>query len=1082
VAQPGSQHDNIVEGKLINQSAYRDVPFDGQSVWNAVPLLLASSQLAKRRERQQEVLRAGPWDLVIVDEAHHARRKDFLSGRYRPNRLLELLMGTGGQPGLRDRTRCLYLLTATPMQVHPVEVWDLLKVLGLGGRWGAHEENFLDYFGQLRMLSRERHWSFLMGMLRDHLAAGGELEPVFCQVAAERLGFVGWETVRDLPKSSNPSRVIDRLGVDEMQVLEEMVRRHTPLRRYMWRSTRRLLRAYRDQGLLDENVPEREPKPVWITLREGPGEERDLYDRIEIYISGVYKKYEAERKGLGFVMTVYRRRLTSSFYALRCSLERRLDFLRGKAGLAGLLTDDDLEQDDLELDIIEDLSDEDRDLFKGEMAYVEDFLRELRSLGTDSKLEHLRGELNRIFERRDTVLVFTQYTDTMDYLRDDLVQVYGGQVACYSGRGGERWDGVAWQKASKESVKEDFRKGEQIKILLCTESASEGLNLQTCGVLINYDMPWNPMRVEQRIGRIDRIGQRYEKVWVRNYFYDETVEAIIYQRLADRIGWFEDVVGELQPILHRVGRIIQDLAMTNPEERADRMEEAVQTLSQEIENRGTQSLDLEERLEEQLRLREAPAPPVTLQDLERSIVGSRLLGPLLRPHPEFKNAHLLRWGGEELAVTFDPGVFDLHPTTVQLLSYGNPLLTALLESGGEPDGSPSGPGGLGLFYADSPAPLCLVFSSQGGNPEVVDTIGQLPAAIASGSSMWDGDCEAQALGLFTSARRELADRLTQVERDRRESERLALVEAGRQVLIRAALVELANAQNPELFEETLPYGFGDEVVQALGRHGAPFRGLLKVASGRDLGARQTHPFWPKVQGEPREKLQRRWTALSQQGMEVLQKYAALAKQVGPGAERSQANQGEGVERQWYRLPVETSAKILPFRRLPQEEVRPFENCVPLYDLRAAAGRFSEEQVVDAVPQQDELVSPEQFTWVAPGGRTRPARGLFVAQVIGKSMDRSIPDGAYCLFSLHPRDWEGQTVLAQHREIHDDDLGGHFTVKIYESERDRIDESTWDIKRVILRPNSTDPSFRPIILESLEEDELRVIAELVEVLG
>ena len=101
--------------------------------------------------------------------------------------------------------------------------------------------------------------------------------------------------------------------------------------------------------------------------------------------------------------------------------------------------------------------------------------------------------------------------------------------------------------------------GEKVKILLCTESASEGLNLQTCGVLINFDMPWNPMRVEQRIGRIDRIGQRHPKVWIRNYFLDETIEASVYKALSNRIAWFEDVVGALQPILHRVGQAIEKL-------------------------------------------------------------------------------------------------------------------------------------------------------------------------------------------------------------------------------------------------------------------------------------------------------------------------------------------------------------------------------------------------------------------------------------------------------------------------------------------------------------------------------------------
>src|SRR5438309_1636968 len=117
--------------------------------------------------------------------------------------------------------------------------------------------------------------------------------------------------------------------------------------------------------------------------------------------------------------------------------------------------------------------------------------------------------------------------------------------ACNSGRGGERWQEGKWVTVSKETIKTAFRSSQEVKVLLCTESASEGLNLQTCGVLINYDMPWNPMRVEQRIGRIDRIGQTYERVWIRNYFYGDTVEALVYQRLGDRIDWFQTVIGDL---------------------------------------------------------------------------------------------------------------------------------------------------------------------------------------------------------------------------------------------------------------------------------------------------------------------------------------------------------------------------------------------------------------------------------------------------------------------------------------------------------------------------------------------------------
>ena len=286
-----------------------------------------------------------------------------------------------------------------------------------------------------------------------------------------------------------------------------------------------------------------------------------MYDRIEEYISQFYRKYEAQRKGLGFVMTVYRRRLTSSFHAARLSLERRREFLIESVADTHGLTDEDLEQEELGMDIGDDLETQEFIAREAELEYLDDFLSDLHALAIDSKLEFLKRQLAEIFRTHDSAILFTQYTDTMDYLRDSLRSVYGSGVACYSGRGGESWDGERWIVRKKEEIKEEFRTGDTIKILLCTESASEGLNLQTCGVLINYDMPWNPMRVEQRIGRIDRIGQKYDVVHIHNYFFRDTVEAVVYDRLSDRIDWFEHVVGNLQPILHDVGRAITKLAM-----------------------------------------------------------------------------------------------------------------------------------------------------------------------------------------------------------------------------------------------------------------------------------------------------------------------------------------------------------------------------------------------------------------------------------------------------------------------------------------------------------------------------------------
>src|SRR5262249_25636878 len=152
---------------------------------------------------------------------------------------------------------------------------------------------------------------------------------------------------------------------------------------------------------------------------------------------------------------IYRRRLTSSFWALEQSLARRLAFLKGQRIDPGF-DDDDIEQDDLDFDIGEEVPEVTAGLYEEEIEFVEGFLGRIRSLPADSKLIWLLDDLKEILKQRETVLVFTQYTDTMDYLRDHLKDVYGSQVACYSGRGGELWDGTVWKSVTKEEVKALF--------------------------------------------------------------------------------------------------------------------------------------------------------------------------------------------------------------------------------------------------------------------------------------------------------------------------------------------------------------------------------------------------------------------------------------------------------------------------------------------------------------------------------------------------------------------------------------------------------------------------------------------------
>ncbi len=670
---------------------YEDVfrnepPVSANNPWEAFPVMIASSHLAKRQERQEELLKAKPWDLVLVDEAHHARRRDFREDRYRPNRLLELLTQ------LKERTEGLLLLTATPMQISPVEVWDLLRVIGVGGRWGASKEHFLHYYRQLRFPPDEIDWDFMLNMLKDHLESGGELDSDFAREAKDRLGPVEWREIEELPFKRSRQAALKQLSPEGQRYLRRLLREHTPLTRFSFRNTRQLLHRYREEGLLAENVPRRKPEPEWIPMTPA---EQALYERIDEYITDFYKKYEEKRRGLGFVMTVYRRRLTSSFYAMEQSLLRRKQFLEGQIK-DDWLTEEDTEVEDLEFDIHELLQDEKEDgelaLFSEEIAYIEDFLDKLSELEGESKIEVLLSDLNRFFRERDKVIIFTQYTDTMDFIRNKLRAIYGRQVACYSGRGGERWTGSTWEEANKEDIKTAFLGGEELKILVCTEAASEGLNLQTCGVLINYDMPWNPMRVEQRIGRIDRIGQLHDQVWIKHYFYEETVEADIYKRLGHRISWFEDVVGRLQPILGRVRDLTQRMAMSPKTERAERMATELDDIDRTLETQTAEHLDIDDHMGQPPLTRSAKRAPVSLDHIETLCTTSEHTGHRFRPHPEEEGAYLLTLAGKTWAVTFNPELFDKKPYSLRLLTYKEPLFHQLLQRVPAPD-EPL-PGGL----------------------------------------------------------------------------------------------------------------------------------------------------------------------------------------------------------------------------------------------------------------------------------------------------------------------------------------------------------------------------------------------------
>ncbi|MFG2099908.1 DEAD/DEAH box helicase [Micromonospora echinaurantiaca] len=199
-------------------------------------------------------------------------------------------------------------------------------------------------------------------------------------------------------------------------------------------------------------------------------------------------------------------------------------------------------------------------------------------LRVDSKYDQLLAELLRVRAAGlRQVMIFSFFRRTLAYLAGRLQENFKVRVM---------HGGVPMPE--RETIMREFRAG-QFEILLLSEVGSEGLDFEFCNVLVNYDLPWNPMRVEQRIGRLDRFGQEHEKIFIYNMHVPGTIETDIFQRLYDRIGVFESSIGELEPILRdQLGDITKQLLdprldAASRRREIDRIAVAVQQRSHETE-------------------------------------------------------------------------------------------------------------------------------------------------------------------------------------------------------------------------------------------------------------------------------------------------------------------------------------------------------------------------------------------------------------------------------------------------------------------------------------------------------------------
>lgn len=492
--------------------------------WQSEPFLLASSQLARGAIHQQAILAADPWDLLVIDEAHHARLHD----KGRRTKLLSLLESMVKA----HKAAVILAASATPIQSDRRELFGIMALLGLRNGWN-NQRSFLSFFQQLETFAENPN-----ALSEQDIRLWHQLVRAYLTDSMLSLDVpFGVSRFLEAPVASPVIRTWDD---DERKALLETLRKYSPLGQHFIRETRDRLRSYQREGIafVGQNIPSRSITDHFIEL---PIEERRLYDSIDDYIRSRYESYMKNKKtrGLGFLMTVYRRRLTSSFAAVAASLGRRLERLP--------VTDAD---DAREVEGDEELSDNlsqaaaDRDAaIQNEDSLIRQFLAEIeRDVVRDAKTEFLLQELEADQSEFLSVVIFTIYSDTMNWLREVLLSRFGVlsrefTIGCYSGNGGELYDPKTstWEPVDKGVIVEELQAG-RLKILLGTDAMSEGLNLQWCGKLINFDMPWNLMRVEQRIGRLDRIGATYSTITVSNYFIEHTVEADIHRNLLAKFG------------------------------------------------------------------------------------------------------------------------------------------------------------------------------------------------------------------------------------------------------------------------------------------------------------------------------------------------------------------------------------------------------------------------------------------------------------------------------------------------------------------------------------------------------------------
>ena len=495
---------------------------------------IVSTGLIFQMTPERQALLGRKFGTLILDEAHRARTTRGMGANAgEPNNLLAFMQEAA------QLARHVILGTATPIQTEVDELWDLLEVLNKnadhvvgrpGSLWRVPKEAVPVLTGAKPLDDQEDAWNWL----RNPLPPGAE-DTVFDNIRSD---------LQVPPKEFFTSRPVSDLDLFTRDTLVDAVattaqglfflQRHNPLVRHV---VLRRRSALEEAGLLPRIAVD-----IWPTAGHAPPMFDGLGLRTALEFDLAYQAAEKftkalgqRKKSAGFMRTMLLQRICSSYASGLATAQRLLD-KREQAD------NDEEEQASFDLNTM--------DLDSVERGHLRELVQHLSSKPMDPKLEAVQYFLIEKQWIAHGCIIFSQYYDTASWIARNLTKLLPDlQIAVYAGadRSGIFFQGE-WRSVERNQIKAAVRERE-VRLVVATDAACEGLNLQTLGTLINVDLPWNPSRLEQRIGRIRRFGQARDRVDMLNLVYKDTHDEKVYTVLSKRMENRYNLLGSLPDVI-----------------------------------------------------------------------------------------------------------------------------------------------------------------------------------------------------------------------------------------------------------------------------------------------------------------------------------------------------------------------------------------------------------------------------------------------------------------------------------------------------------------------------------------------------